>query len=88
MLNKVLTLQGHDGAIRRLAFSPDGRLLASGSDDATARIWSLSGRELAVIRTNSPVVGLAFSPDGTRLVVSSQNGSLYIVDPQTGLIIH
>ena len=33
------TLSGHSGAVRGLAFSPDGCLLASGSDDMMVRVW-------------------------------------------------
>lgn len=44
----LTTLEGHSGPVRALAFSPDGQLLASGSDDGTAKIWNLlSGGEQA-----------------------------------------
>jgi cellulose biosynthesis protein BcsQ len=90
--NPALTFKrafsGHSAAIRRLEFSKDRRWLASGSDDATAMIWSLAdGTPLPVIRADSPVVGLAFSPDSSRLVVSSQKGTLYLVDPQSGQVL-
>jgi cellulose biosynthesis protein BcsQ len=82
------TSAGHSHAVRRLAFSPAGRLIASGSDDATARIWLVDNwMAVATIAADSPVVGVAFSPDGTRLIVTSQKGSLYIVDAQTGKIV-
>jgi hypothetical protein len=85
----LFTYVGHRATVRRLAFSNDGHLLASGSDDGTARIWSVDDGKMAVsIATDSPVVGVAFSPDATRLIVTSQKGSLYTVDTRSGQIIH
>ena len=45
-------LHGHTGAIRDIAFSPDGSHLATASDDGTARIWRASdGRAVAVLES-------------------------------------
>ena len=71
------SLAGHSSAVRRIAFSPDAQLIASGSDDATARVWSTSAGNLigAPILADSPVVGVAFSPDGERLIITSQRAA-------------
>ena len=52
-----------------VAFSPDGRTLATGSDDKTARLWEVaSGKEIATLRGHeSGVYFVAFSPDGRTL---------------------
>jgi WD40 repeat protein len=69
-----------------VAFSPTGRLLATGSTLGQARILdAASGRRLREIAQHNGVVsGLAFSPDGRRLATSSSDGSIQISDVTAG----
>jgi WD40 repeat protein len=65
-------LEGHTGLVTCVAFSDDGALIATGSEDTTARIWDLAGHSLFTLpRHSAPVFSVAFSPDGSLLATGS-----------------
>jgi WD40 repeat protein/serine/threonine protein kinase/tetratricopeptide (TPR) repeat protein len=71
---------------RRVIFSPDGKLLASGGNDGTVKLWDpASGQEISTLAAHSGQVrGLAFSPDGQILASGGFDGPVTLWDAASG----
>ena len=79
-------LKGHLQAVVALAFSPDGKTLASGSEDRTIKLWNIpSGAGLRTLRGYSLwIQAIAFSPDGKTLASGSGDGTTELWNTQSG----
>src|SRR5215469_3668200 len=76
-----VTLKGDKKAVYSLAFSPDGRTLASAGQDGTAKQWDvLTGRERATLKHPSGATAVAFAPDGRLLATGGSNGVVRLWD--------
>ena len=71
------TLIGHRLRVTAVSWSPDGKWLATGSEDGTAKIWEVAaGRELVTLRGHtSGLRSVCWSPDGKRLATASEDGT-------------
>lgn len=80
------TLRGHTGPIGRIAWSPDGRIIATPSDDKTIRLWNAeTGMVIRTLEEHSyAVTCVAWSPDGRSLASGSRDRLIKIWDPPTG----
>ena len=88
-------LSGHSRIVRSVAFNPDGKTLASGGDDGKIILWDVQTRDIVGelqieyidpglnIKVSSPVLSVAFSPDGSTLASGDYGKHVTLWDVKT-----
>ena len=79
----------HEKDIRSVAFSPDGKLALTGSDDNTAKLWDIaSGECMHSFQHKSYVYSVAFSPNGKLALTGSWDGTAKLWNVASGECLH
>ncbi|MDZ7960450.1 MAG: AAA-like domain-containing protein, partial [Aulosira sp. DedQUE10] len=70
-------LEGHNFWVMSVAFSPDGKTIATASADNNVKLWNLQGQVLQTLKGHSDGVrGVAFSPDGKTIATASNDNNV------------
>src|SRR5262249_27839379 len=82
----LLTLHGHSRQVFAVRFSPDGKSIATASNDATAVLWdSSTGKQLQrLIGHRGSLTCLSFHPNGGRLATGGHDGTVQLWETATG----
>lgn len=85
----ITRLEAHPGKIKALAFTPNGRILASGGEDRIVRLWDTqTGSLVRAMAGHTKRVGVvAFTPDGKLLVSASDDQTMKIWNVTTGRLV-
>ena len=82
--HRIATLEGHTRFVRSVAFSPDGAMLTSASQDSTIKVWDIATKEnIATLRHTHSIRSVAFSPDGTTFALGASDSTIKVWDIAT-----
>ena len=87
---ETIIQQGHPAAVTALAFSPDGKTIATGSKDKTVKLWETSsGNEIRTLAGHSSQVNdIRFTPDGKSLLSADWDHTVKVWDVYSGKIVN
>ncbi|MDX6695082.1 MAG: hypothetical protein QOF02_2685 [Blastocatellia bacterium] len=87
---ELRTLTGHTASVFEVVFSPDGKRVASASDDGQVKIWNAaSGEEQLTFGPGATsAYHLSFSPDGKTIITTEANGRTKTWDAATGKLLN